>query len=164
MLLARCLPLYPFVPVMRDTRPGRVLLSDQQAGSARLRERIIRDTRSRKDRETLTAAAYFVALRRFGKQLVESVFGGVAAMARTDMGQTLIRQGMEKGIALGKKLGEKRGVLRAKRETLLALLRAKFENVSATLVRKISGIEDSRRLDTLLRRILTANSLAEMGL
>ncbi len=73
-------------------------------------------------------------------------------------------RGEERGEKRGEKRGEERGVLRAKRETLLAQMRTKFASVPATIVRRVSAIEDSRRLDTLLRRILTAESVAEMGL
>lgn len=60
--------------------------------------------------------------------------------------------------------GEKRGEVRAKRETLITLMRAKFGGVPAEVSKIVSAIENRRRLDTLLRRILTARTLADMGL
>lgn len=59
---------------------------------------------------------------------------------------------------------EERGEIRAKRGTLIALMRAKFGGVPVEMSKVISAIENRRRLDTLLRRILTARSLADMGL
>lgn len=69
-------------------------------------------------------------------------------------------RGEQRGEARGKALGE----LRAKRETLVTLMRAKFGALPARVAKKVSVIENRRRLDTLLRRILTARTLADMGL
>lgn len=145
--------LYPFVPVMRDSRPARVLLTE-------LRGRIIEDVSGEQDRGNLLAGAYLIATRRFGEDLLGSVFGGVGDMGKTDLGQKLIDQGKE----IGKEIGERRGRIAAKRETLLEMMRKKFGDVPASVELKILEIEDPARLDRLLLRILSARSLAGMRL
>ncbi len=153
--------LYPFVPVMKDPRPGRLLLAE-------LRERIIADSGAEKDGANLLAAAYFIATRRFGEGLLETVLGGVGEMAKTDLGQKLIEEGkaigVEEGKAIGVEEGKAIGEVRAKRQTLLRLLRAKFGAVPEDAVRRVEALDDVAQLDALLDRILTAGSIMEMGL
>ena len=76
------------------------------------------------------------------------------------MRKTWSQQLMEKGEERGKEMGR----TEAKRETLLTLMRAKFGALPPVVARKVSAIENPRRLDTLLRRVLTAKSVDEMGL
>ncbi len=65
---------------------------------------------------------------------------------------------------IGEKRGEKRGEMRGKREALLSQLRVRFGRLPADVVRKIAAIDNARRLDALLRRVVTARSLDKMGL
>lgn len=60
--------------------------------------------------------------------------------------------------------GERRGEKRARRETLLRLMGAKFGTLPADVETRVAAIEDIARLDVLLERILTAHSIDEMGL
>ncbi len=153
VLAHRQVVLYPFVPLMRDTRGGRALLAD-------LRAHIMQDVDIEKDRRNLRAAAYFIAARRFGEGLLRAVFGGVEEMAKTDLGQKLIDQGVAIGIEQGKAIGE----ARAKRQTLSRLLRAKFGALPDGVARHIELEADGARLDALLERLLTAATIDEMGL
>ena len=73
-------------------------------------------------------------------------------------------RGRKIGQKLGQKLGQQVGELRAKRETLLALMRAKYGPLPGRVTKEVAAIENRRRLDTLLRRVLTAHTLEEMGL
>ncbi|MGH9389539.1 MAG: Rpn family recombination-promoting nuclease/putative transposase, partial [Vicinamibacteria bacterium] len=59
---------------------------------------------------------------------------------------------------------ELKGVLKGKRETLLRLLTAKFGPLPEDTVARIAGISSALELDTYLDRVLTANSLQEIGL
>jgi len=47
---------------------------------------------------------------------------------------------------------------------LLDLMRAKFGARPASVTRLVSAITNVRRLDTLIRRVLTARTPEEMGL
>ena len=71
---------------------------------------------------------------------------------------------MEQCEERGEKRGELRGELRGKRATLLSLMRAKFGPIPASVAKAVSAIENRRRLDTLLRRVLSARTLSDMGL
>jgi hypothetical protein len=59
---------------------------------------------------------------------------------------------------------EQRGIEQGKRDTLLRQLRRKFGDLPQDFVTKIEAVTAEAELDTLLERILTANSLDEMGL
>jgi len=64
---------------------------------------------------------------------------------------------------IGERRGEKRGEMRGKREALLSQLRVKFGRLPAEVVRTIAAIDNARRLNALLRRVVTARSLDQMG-
>ena len=59
---------------------------------------------------------------------------------------------------------ELKGVLKGKRETLLRLLTAKFGPLPEDTAARIAGISSALELDTYLDRVLTANSLQQIGL
>ena len=76
------------------------------------------------------------------------------------MGQT----GAEWLMEQGEIRGEKRGELRAKREVLLKLMTLKFGSVPPAISRKIKAIRSTHRLDNLLDKGYTANTIEEIGL
>ncbi len=169
VLAKRQVVLYPFVPLMRDPRGGRALLAD-------LRAHIMQDVDSERDRRDLRAAAYFIAAKRFDEGLLRAVLGGVEEMAKTDLGQKLIEQGVaigvergkaigvEQGKAIGVEQGKAIGEAGAKRQTLLRQLRAKFGALPEEAVLRIEDESDLALLDALLERILTAATIEELGL
>ncbi len=61
-------------------------------------------------------------------------------------------------------IGEKRGEMRGKREALISVLRVKFGRLPADVVRTIAAIDNARRLNALLRRVVTVRSLDQMRL
>ena len=71
------------------------------------------------------------------------------------MAEYLIQQGEESG--------EKRGEIRAKRESLLKLLYLRFDPVPETLITKVSAMRSLSRLDTLFEQAVTAQTLDEIG-
>ncbi len=77
----------------------------------------------------------------------------IGKMAQT-MAEYLIEQ--------GEKRGEKRGETRAKREVLLKLLRHQFDSVPESLTSKIASTRSLSQLDTLIDRVVTAESLDDI--
>ena len=71
---------------------------------------------------------------------------------------------MEKGREEGREQGFKDGAIKGKRETLLRQLTAKFGSVSEEIKSRIEELESVDELDTYLERVLTAESVEEMGL
>ena len=65
-------------------------------------------------------------------------------------------EGVAEGIA--------KGVLASRREILLAQLSEKFGSVPETTSQRVQSIESTEELDRLLRQLIHANSLTEMGL
>ena len=65
-------------------------------------------------------------------------------------------EGVERGI--------EQGILQGQRNTLFKLLHSKFGTLPESVAAKIEAIESEAELDILLERILTANSLEEMGI
>jgi hypothetical protein len=62
------------------------------------------------------------------------------------------------------KQGEARGRAWGKQDTLLRLLHVKFGDLPGDVPEQVARITSVERLDALLERLLTANSLAELGL
>ena len=60
--------------------------------------------------------------------------------------------------------GRKQGIQQGKQSLLLQLLGTKFGNLPASVEKQIQAITSEEKLDQLSLRILTANSLDEMGL
>ena len=71
---------------------------------------------------------------------------------------------LEKIERQGRKEGEKAGLLKGKRDTLLRLLTTKFGPLPKETVSRLREIESLRQLDVYLDRVLDARSLSEMGL
>jgi len=59
---------------------------------------------------------------------------------------------------------ERKGALIARRETLLLLLQEKFGQVPSTVVQQVKAISSKEEFEHLLRKLIHANSFAEMGL
>ena len=59
---------------------------------------------------------------------------------------------------------ERRARFEEARENLLALLGEKFGEVPATTIQIVQSIDSKEEVDRLLRQIIHANTLAEMGL
>jgi hypothetical protein len=59
---------------------------------------------------------------------------------------------------------EERGISKGKRDALLKQLRFKFGDVPEAVSAKVQVIDTEAELDTLLERVLQANTLADMGL
>ena len=60
--------------------------------------------------------------------------------------------------------GAKQGELKAKQDVLLKLMTTKFGTLSPALTQKVKAIRNTRRLDELLDKWYTANTLEEVGL
>ncbi len=58
--------------------------------------------------------------------------------------------------------GEKRGEIRAKRDSLLKLLNLRFESVPEPIINKVSAIRNHSRLDSLFEKVATTESLDEI--
>ena len=74
------------------------------------------------------------------------------------------QKGIIKGRAEGRVEGRVEGELIARRETLLALLRGKFGEVPSTIVEQVEATSSKEKLEDLLRRLIHADSFAEVGL
>ena len=73
-----------------------------------------------------------------------------------------IEQGKIEGIEQGKAEGIEQGKAEGKQEAVLQFLQYRFQNVPETLSRKISNIHNLSQLDTLLKQVMTAQSLEEI--
>ena len=73
-----------------------------------------------------------------------------------DMITVYEQRGIEKGI--------EQGVVLGKRETLLRLMRQKFGELRGKVQKDVEAISDTRELDKLLDRLMTATNLDGMGL
>ena len=68
------------------------------------------------------------------------------------------------GIIKGRAEGRTEEALIARRETLLLQLQEKFGEVPLTAVQQVEAISSKEEFEQLLRKLIHANSFAEMGL
>ncbi|MDE0299115.1 MAG: Rpn family recombination-promoting nuclease/putative transposase [Candidatus Poribacteria bacterium] len=80
------------------------------------------------------------------------------------MAQTMAEHLIEQGIEQGKAQGIEQGEIKAKQADVLKILRHRFDTVPASLSGEINSIRSLPRLDALLERVLTANTLDEIDL
>ena len=76
----------------------------------------------------------------------------------------LIEQGRQQGIQQGQQQGRQQGIQEGKQSILLLQLSTKFGTLPEAVIQEIRAIISEQELDRLSLSILTANSLAEMGL
>ena len=58
--------------------------------------------------------------------------------------------------------GKAEGIIEGKQTAILQLLRIRFQNVPETLSDRITSIQNLSHLDTLLERVMTAQSLDDL--
>jgi hypothetical protein len=75
-----------------------------------------------------------------------------------------IKRGIEKGREEGRQEGRREGWQEGMRELLLRQLRCRFELLPADVRQRIDAIESTAELERLAERVLSAKSLAELGL
>jgi hypothetical protein len=80
------------------------------------------------------------------------------------MAQTMAERLIEQGKAQVIKQGIEQGQRRAKQETLLKLLRFRFDSVPESIINRITSIRSLSRLDSLFENALTAQTLDEIDL
>ncbi len=73
-------------------------------------------------------------------------------------------KGLQEGREEGRVEGRLAGLTEGKRETLEHLLTKKFGSLPEKTLSRIEALESLEELDTYLDRVLTAESLEEMGL
>lgn len=82
--------------------------------------------------------------------------------------QALIEEGKQLGLTEGRELGltegKQLGLTEGEQEALLELLRLKFGVLPPAVEERVRATKDVEQLKVWLRRVLTASSLAEMGL
>ena len=74
------------------------------------------------------------------------------------MAEKLIQEGIE----IGETRGEKRGVLKTKREAIIRLMKIRFDSVPETVVKKIKSIRSMDGLNALFDNVALAQSIAEI--
>src|SRR5579884_2875040 len=111
---------------------------------------LIRNKREPEERTELYDVVVEAAERRHKEEVQE--------MARTDA-QVLVAQGRREG----RREGRLEGRLEGRRQTLLELLELKFGPLSEESVGRVNSLSEAQ-LSEITRRVLTASTLAELGL
>ncbi len=144
VLAARRIELYPFLLAMERRMDAEALL---RLG----RRRILTDVEPGQQDQAL-AAFWLVSEELVGKSLVEGVLGRLGDMAKTTLGQRLIEQGR----AEGREEGRRDEAV----ASLLAILRARFGPIPKALEKELRSLPEIERLETLIPRAATVESLA----
>lgn len=77
-----------------------------------------------------------------------------------EMGKTIAEELKKEGI----KEGESRGMLKARQEMLIRLLRRRFGKIPQTVVETVTMTRDARELDRWLDNVVTAEDLTDIGM
>jgi len=96
------------------------------------------------------------------KILIEIVEQGIKEERRREEVEKLNQTITEKLIREGEERGEKRGLLKAKREDILKIMQLRFDPVPQSVVKKVKLMRSMKRLDALLEKAATANNIAEL--
>ena len=78
-----------------------------------------------------------------------------------NMAQSIIEISKEKGRKEGREEGETKGETRTKREVIIKLLQIKFDNVPESITKKINGIQNLSRLNSLFEKAATIDTLED---
>ena len=98
------------------------------------------------------------------ERLICEVYPEVNEMITNPLIEKGRQQGIQQGMQQGRQQGIQQGVQLGKQSLLLQLLNAKFGQLPESVVQKVRAITGEQELDKISLRVLTANSLAEMGL
>jgi flagellar biosynthesis/type III secretory pathway protein FliH len=74
------------------------------------------------------------------------------------------KKGVKKGVKEGEKKGEKKGELRATKRHLARLLELRFGPLPEDVTKTVNSTRDLAQLETWLDRILTAETLDDVGI
>jgi hypothetical protein len=98
----------------------------------------------------------------FHQTLAQSVENDELRQEVSAMGKTMADVLIEKGERQGLQKGERKAGIQTRQQTLVRLLRRRFEEVPAEIVRAVQATHDIDRLDQWLDRFATASSLEEL--
>ena len=163
--------------VERDTCPTQVLVSEELSEEDNLWLNSLRndltlaqfDRVAQSNKQTLPMDAYFQAIGEANAKVLEELYmrrkKGVILTEKLDAyfhekyGPQFIAQGEARGIAIGEAQGEARGG----RNTVLAVLRARFKKVPRGVEKAIQGISDPIALESWATQAATCQSMDEFA-
>lgn len=99
----------------------------------------------------------------FSRLLAREEFTEVREMQVT-WADKMMEKGVEKGLEKGRQEGRQEGLLEGRRSALLRLMSQKFGPLPLQVTERIQALDSAPDLDAYLDRLLSATSLAEMGL
>ena len=98
----------------------------------------------------------------FHQTLAQSVENDELRQEVSAMGKTMADVLIEKGERQGLQKGERKAAIQTRQQTLVRLLRRRFEEVPVEIVRAVQATRDIDRLDQWLDRLVVASSLDEL--
>ena len=78
------------------------------------------------------------------------------------MGKTMAQVLEERGEARGKAIGEERGIIKARQDDIIKLIRLKFEYIPETLVNRIKSINQIDQLDAIFESAVIAKTMDDI--
>ncbi len=128
------------------------------------RELILQETHPQKRADSL-ATAVMIASRYFELDWLWEFFGEeVEQMRESGFITDWIEEGIQQGLEQARQQERQQGLQQGKRLFLIQLLVAKFGELPQSVTDQIQGMTAEAELDQLGVRLLTAESLEEMGL
>ncbi len=150
-----------------------VLDSLQSASTGRLSERLmgilgrlgnVRE-KSRRNVWSLALSNYYTAVQGKTEKSVATLFQALKALhgAREaeKMTATIADGWKEEGIAIGEARGEARGEIKGEIKSIMLFLESRFGEVPAGIQKRLAGIQDSRRIEKMIKHAATCQSIKE---
>jgi hypothetical protein len=151
---------------LREFAPLLIMLEREKTEAVLHQEKelILQETHPQKRADSL-ATAVMIASRYFELEWLWEFFGEeVEQMRESGFITDWIEEGIQQGLEQERQQGLQQGLQQGKRLFLIRLLVAKFGELPQSVTEQIHGMTTEEELDQLGIRLLTADSLEEMGL
>ena len=155
---------------LREFAPLLIMLEREKTEAVLRQEKelILQETHPQKRADSL-ATAVMIASRYFELEWLWEFFGEEVEQMResgfiTDWIEEGIQQGLEQALEQARQQEREQGLQQGKRLLLIQQLMAKFGDLPQSVTEQIQGMTAEEELNQLGIRILTAESLEDMGL
>jgi hypothetical protein len=122
----------------------------------RFADRVTRDTPNEAEASLLLSCGFILTGLRYDKAVARTLFRGVQKMKESSTDQAILEEGRDERLA--------RGLVLARREDLLALLKERFQAVPPEAEAKVRATTDAAKLQAAIRRVIHIQAPDELPL
>jgi predicted transposase YdaD len=145
------------------------LLTDEAKGRlpelvTRLDNRLREEKATEKERKLLLTSSFILLGLRYTDDIILESFLGVQGMKESTTFQWIMEEGRKEGRQEGEQIGITKGLVIARRDTLLAILRDRFPELSAETKARIEAIDDPDMLQRVILKALHVERIEDLSL